>query len=461
MIRKKILIADDESLIRNFLKETLSRKGYDISLAENGQMAIDLLKKEEFDFVITDMKMPIKSGMEVLQMAKKIDPSITVIIMTAFASVENTVEAMNKGAFNYLLKPFSAETIETIIKKANEHRSLVKENAYLRKEIYPSFSMVANSEGMKKILVDIKKIAKSNASVFITGESGTGKEVIAQIIHSHSKRKNKPFIKVNCAAIPDTLIESEFFGHEKGAFTGANQKKEGRFEIANGGSLLLDEVTEIPVSLQPKLLRAIQEQEIERVGGIKTIHFDARFISTSNRNIKEAIQNKLLREDLFYRLNVVPICIPPLRERKKDIIPLANYFLQKFCLENHVLEKTISDKTKEKLLDYSWPGNVRELSNIIERTVVLDQGPIVEEEHILLDNAFKKEKKKFQPNLFDETKFSLPVGISLAELEKRLILETYRAENNNCSRTAKTLKINIRTLRNKLKAYKEKDGSIN
>lgn len=271
---KKILIADDEPLIRSVLYDTLIRKNFDITLAENGMQAIEHLQTQTFDLVISDMKMPIKTGIDVLRFAKKIDPNIIVIIMTAFGSIENAVEAMNLGAWNYLIKPFSAETIETIIEKAKEHQDLLEENRYFHQKVssssHPS-EIIAVSPSMKKILKSINKIAKSNANVFINGESGTGKEVIAEAIHYSSMRSKKPYIKVNCAAITDTLIESEFFGHEKGSFTGADAKKIGRFELANKGTILLDEVTEIPLSLQPKLLRALQEKEFERVGGIISI----------------------------------------------------------------------------------------------------------------------------------------------------------------------------------------------
>jgi two-component system, NtrC family, response regulator AtoC len=255
-------------------------------------------------------------------------------------------------------------------------------------------ALVTKSPAMKRIISHLGKIAKSQASVFITGESGTGKEVIAAAIHRLSKRASKPFIKVNCAAIPETLVESEFFGHEKGAFTGAQQRKIGRFELADSGTLLLDEVTEIPLNLQAKLLRAIQEMEFERIGGTRSIDVDVRILATSNREMTEAIESKIFREDLYYRLNVVPIHIPPLRERVEDILPLANYFLEKFCVENHKPKKTLTKKAQEKLLTYHWPGNVRELANIIERTVVLDFDSVIDTEHLYLD-LFQKRERRF------------------------------------------------------------------
>lgn len=375
---EKILIVDDEELMRRFLQETLKRKHMDVTLAENGKEAINHLKNTSFDLIITDMKLGDITGIDVLKKAKELHPETLIIVITAFGTIENAVEAMKLGAFTYLIKPFCADTIETAIEKAKEHILLVSENQYLRHQIAKGGKesrgkVISESPVMKGILAQVEQVAKSNASVFISGESGTGKEVIAQAIHDHSLRHSNPYIKVNCAAIPETLMESEFFGHEKGAFTGALQKRLGRFELGNLGTLFLDEITEIPISLQAKLLRAIQEREFERVGGVKPVKVDVRLISTTNRDIKEAIQNKIMREDLYYRLNVIPIHIPPLRERQEDIIPLANYFLERTSLENKFKQKTLSEDAKNKLLSYGFPGNVRELSNIIERAAVMNR----------------------------------------------------------------------------------------
>src|ERR1700722_2220288 len=372
---EKILIVDDEELMCQFLALALRQKQYMVDVAKNGKEALAYLKKNHYDLLISDMKMPDFSGIEILRKAKEMHPQTLVILMTAYGTIENAVEAMRLGAFNYLLKPFTPDAIEILIEKASEHVSLVQENIYLREEISSKrlpTKLIAESPLMKKILNEAIQIAKSQASVLIHGESGTGKEVIAAAIHKHSMRANHPYIRVNCAAIPDTLIESEFFGHEKGAFTGANNKRAGRFELADKGTLLLDEVTEIPIGLQPKLLRVIQEQEFERVVGSKPLSVDVRLISTSNRNLKEAIQQKILREDLYYRLNVVPIHLSPLRERKEDILPLAYFFLEKFCAENRKENKMIANSAEKKLTSHSWPGNIRELANAIERAVVLD-----------------------------------------------------------------------------------------
>ncbi len=385
MVIERILVVDDEPLMLGFLAEALKRKDYEVDLAENGKRALSLLRSRSYDLLISDMKMPDISGLEVLRKAKELSPSLAVIMMTAYGTIENAVEAMRLGAYTYLLKPFTLDAIEATLEKVKEHLSLVKENTFLREEGKRHTKVIAESPQMQKILAEAVKIAKTHASVLISGESGTGKEVIAGAIHAHSLRCNRPYVRLNCAAIPDTLIESEFFGHEKGAFTGANSKRAGRFELADGGTLLLDEVTEIPITLQPKLLRVLQEQEFERVGGTKSLSVDVRIIATSNRNLREAIKQKLFREDLYYRLNVIPLLLPPLRERKEDILPLAHYFLEKLCHENHRKGKSFSKEAQEKLCAYPWPGNIRELSNIIERVVVLDYGEVVEPEELALE----------------------------------------------------------------------------
>jgi two-component system response regulator AtoC len=459
---EKILIVDDEMIIRNFLAETLKRRQFDVTTAENGQRAFALLKDNTYDLVITDMKMPDTTGIEVLKRVKSASPDTIVIVITAYASIETAVEAMKLGAFHYLIKPFSPDTIEAVIEKAREHQSLLVENQFLRDEVAnknnrSNHILVGESLVMKKILEEVKRIAKSNASVFINGESGSGKEVIAHAVHHHSLRKNRPYIRVNCAAIPETLIESEFFGHEKGSFTGANNKRIGRFELADKGTLLLDEITEIPIGLQAKLLRVIQEKELERVGGSNLIKVDTRIVSTSNRNMLEAIDEKLFREDLYYRLNVIPIDIPPLRDRRDDIIPLANHFLQHFSVENHKKKKTFSSNAEKFMLDYPWPGNVRELANIIERAVVMDYDSTVAAEHLSIPTG-KVQAKPSQTNTKTEESI-LPKGITLHELEKRMIIESLEVNQQNRTKTAETLGISIRTLRNKLHDYNQTEKS--
>jgi len=448
---EKILVVDDELLIRDFLAETLKRKDFEVTTADNGRTAISILKNNTFDMIITDMKMPHATGIDVLKKVKELCPKTIVIVITAFGSIENAVEAMHLGAFNYLIKPFSPDAIEAIIQKAQDHLSLVEENTFLRQERSAGTrhkDVVASSHIMKKILDDVHRVAKSNASVFISGESGTGKEVIANVLHANSPRNNKPFIRVNCAAIPDTLVESEFFGHEKGAFTGANAKRLGRFELANKGSLLLDEITEIPTNLQSKLLRVLQERELERVGGSKLISVDVRIISTSNRDMRQAIEEKAFREDLYYRLNVIPIHLPPLRDRRDDIIPLAEHFIEQICIENHKNRKRLSLKAEKLLLDYNWPGNIRELANLIERAIVMDFSDTIDAEHLYLETSDYTPKKSATSD-----SAILPVGITLQELEKRLIIKTLEIQKQNKTKTAEILGISIKTLRNKLVGY--------
>ncbi len=452
MAIEKVLVVDEESSNRQILLELLNQRKSEVILAENGHSALELLRAQPFDLVLCDLHIPGTGGLALLKSALAQNPQTAVILTTAFACVESAVEAMRLGAFNYLLKPFAKETIETLLDKVQEHLDLLQENIYLREEIstHPDRKkqmLIAESETMKKILNDVAKIAKSSSSVFISGESGTGKEMIAHAIHAQSHRILQPFIKVNCAAIPTTLLESEFFGHEKGAFTGAINKKLGRFELADKGTLLLDEISEIPLELQSKLLRAVQEMEIERVGGMRSIQVDVRLISTSNRSMKEAVEQKLFREDLYYRLNVVPIHIPPLRERKEDILPLAEFFLKRLCEENRKTIKKLSLDAKKKLLDYHWPGNIRELANVIERTVVMHASEIIEAHQLYIDIACPVIAK-------EPLVSSLPVGLTLAEVEKRLIFETLAREKNNRTKTAKALGISIRTLRNKLHSYR-------
>lgn len=457
MAVEKVLVVDDELLIREFLVETLSRRGLEVHSAACGEEALPLVEQHSFDLMITDMKMPGMTGLELLRRVKADSPRTLVIVITAFGSIENAVEAMRIGAFNYLIKPFSPDTIEAILERADEHTALVNENEYLREQVSGQGPrgmqrIVGSSPVMQRILGDVKKVAKSNASIFINGESGTGKEVIASAIHHYSHRAGRPYIKVNCAAIPETLIESEFFGHEKGAFTGANQKRMGRFELAHGGTLLLDEITEVPIGLQAKLLRVIQEQEFERVGGTKEISVDVRLVSTSNRDMREAIADNVFREDLFYRLNVVPIDLPPLRDRREDIIPLAEFFLEKFCVDNHKDRKRIDGSAQSKLLNYPWPGNIRELANIIERAVVMDHDTCIAAEHLYLDGGMST------ANLEDDP--IVPVGMTLQELEKHAILETLQRNSANRTRAAEVLGISVRTLRNKLNEYRAADPNL-
>ncbi|NGX34145.1 MAG: Transcriptional regulatory protein ZraR [Candidatus Anoxychlamydiales bacterium] len=445
----KILVVDDEPLIRNFLKEALTRLNKQVFTAQNGFDAIKKIENQNFDLIITDIKMPKKSGIDVLKFVKQKNKNAMVIVISAFAKINLAIEALNLGALNYLVKPFSFDTLKAIINKAEEHQDLISENLSLKKEISDcSFDIIAKSFYMQNLVNSIEKIALSKSSVFISGESGVGKEIIAKLIHQRSLRAKNPFIKVNLAAISPTLLESEFFGHEKGAFTGADFQKKGRFELASKGTLLLDEITEIPINLQAKLLRVLQEKEFERVGSSTPIKVDIRVISITNQDIEIAIKNKIFREDLFYRLNVIPIKILPLRERKEDILALAHYFLMKFSKENNKPIKILSKKAQKKLLNYPWPGNARELANMIERTIVMEKSKIIEENHLLLDTSSNKK------NLTDQTTIEEGyIGKKISDVEKILILKTLENQKFNRSKAAKILGISTRTLRNKLNIY--------
>jgi len=436
---EKVLVADDDPTQLQFIATTLRRLKMEVVTATDGEEAIAKLQEGVFDLVVTDFKMPKKNGLDVLRAVKALHPQTLVILATAFATIETAVEAMREGAFNVLIKPFSPQILEINLQKAEEQSKQSAETQFLRDASSLCPELIAQSPAMKKVVADLEKIAKSQASVFITGESGTGKEVIAAALHRLSPRAEAPFIKVNCAAIPEALVESEFFGHEKGSFTGAMGRKIGRFELADRGTLLLDEVTEIPLSLQAKLLRAVQEQEFERVGGVRSLQVDVRIIATSNRSMMEAVESKIFREDLYYRLNVVPIHLPPLRQRIDDIVPLAEYFLRKFCLENHKPQKTFTQKAIQKLLAYHWPGNVRELANIVERTVVLDFDAAIDSDHLYLDAIAKPVVQA--------------TGMTLHAVEKQCIIETLENLGHNRTKTAAILGISVRTLRNKLHEY--------
>jgi two-component system, NtrC family, response regulator AtoC len=446
-IEKILLIAHDPDTTKT-LKEYFSAQ--ELHIALSSLEGIECIKESSFDVILCDLELHSISGMDVVKIAKTLCPNTPIIVLTADTKMDKALSAIRLGAFHYLLKPISSDAIDACMQKAKEHILLLQENEFLRKEIsYPlkqaKTPIIAKSLSMKQILKDVATIAQSNASVFIIGESGTGKEVIANAIHEQSLRSQKPFIRVNCAAIADSLLESEFFGHEKGSFTGAIQKRIGRFELADQGTLLLDEISEVPLELQPKLLRAIQEQEFERVGGIKPIHVDVRLISTSNRNMMEAIEKKIFREDLFFRLHVIPIQIPPLRDRKEDILPLAEYFLDKSCKDNAKQAKILSKEAEEKLLSYYWPGNVRELANIMERTIVMHIGDKIHADDLKLE---------FSCPVPSRSSWTSPGHThTLASVEKNHILSTLQALGNNKTHAAKNLGISLRPLRNKLKSY--------
>lgn len=369
-----VLIVDDERNYLLVLEALLSEEGYQVITAEGAQSGLEALQDHELDVVITDMKMPGIDGMEFLERIRLQEPDLPVIMMTAFGSVEKAVEAMRKGAFDYILKPFKNEELKVTIRKAIDHSQLVRQNRQFARELQDRYrfgSIIGKSAQMQRIFQLIEKVAPTKATVLVTGASGTGKELIARAIHYNSPRKDQPFISVNCGALPETLLESELFGHEKGAFSGAVSQRKGRFELAHEGTLFLDEISEMSTPLQVKLLRILQEMEFERVGGTQTLKVDVRVVAASNRNLKEEVASGRFRADLFYRLNVVHVFLPPLRERTDDVLLLVNHFLTKYGKDNKQDPISISAEAMKYILDYPWPGNVRELENVIERSIIL------------------------------------------------------------------------------------------
>jgi len=416
---KKVLIIEEIRSSRDLLLNLLKQEEVQVFSVTDGISALKHLEKRKFDLIFSDLK-----GILALEKFERRPLGIPLIFLKAKG------EKSKSPVDETLSKPFNESGVFKVLR-------LLRRNETKKREV------IAKSPEMKSILAKIEKIAKSHSNVFIQGESGTGKEVIAEMIHTLSKRKSAAFIKVNCAAVPETLIESEFFGHEKGSFTGADARRSGRFELADQGTLLLDEITEVPLAMQAKLLRVIQEQEFERVGGSKSLSVDVRLISTSNREMKEAITENKFREDLFYRLNVIPIYLPALRERPLDILPLAEFFLKEVCLKNQLSPKSLSKEAISKLKSYSWPGNIRELRNVIERSAVLEDGDIIDEKDLYFDETSKSSNKGL-------SSFS---GLPLREVEKIHILSTLKECSDNKKRAAELLGISARTLRNKLSHY--------
>ena len=447
MPKSTILVIDDESLMREYVEEALSRAGYDTTSVSSGREGIDLLREQNFDVVVTDLKMKPMDGLEVLRLINAESPDSHVIVMTAYGTIETAVSALKNGADDYILKPFAPDELELAVSRALERGRLTRENRYLRAQLSRSYdfkAMVGQGPAMREVYSQIERVANSRATVLIRGDSGTGKELVARAIHYSGARRDQPFIKVNCAALSAGLLESELFGHEKGSFTGAHERKIGRFELADAGTLLLDEVSEISPELQPKLLRALQEREFERVGGNVPIQVDTRIIGTSNRNLERAVEEGKLREDLFFRLNVIQIRLPSLRERREDVPELMDHFLRHYAQENGRDIRGFSEKTRQAFLDYDWPGNVRELQNAIERAVVLSTEPVLEPEHFMLEGARTKR----------DDQDAIRAGMTVGEMEKHLILRTLEHCKQNRTQAAKLLGISVRTLRNKLKEYR-------
>jgi DNA-binding NtrC family response regulator len=442
------MVVEDDPVVRRALVISLQKLEIPVLAVSSCFQALEEQQKEPADLIISDLQLPDGNGMDLLKQFKKLNAAVEVIIITGFGTIESAVEAMKIGATNYLLKPFTASQLELTIAQIAQQRELRKQNANLKSQLADESefsSLLATSPEMDKVQKLIKQVAPTDATVLIEGESGTGKEVIARSLHEISLRKDKPYIKVNCAAVPENLLESEFFGHEKGSFTGATMKREGRFELANGGTLLLDEITEISLPLQAKLLRVLQEHEFERVGGSRTIKVDARIIATTNRDLVQAVAEGKFREDLYYRLHVVPIRVPRLADRKGEVEFLLGKFLAQFAKKHNKPLPKISPIAMDQLTRYAWPGNVRELRNYAERAVILSTG---EGELTYADIVPSQAASSGDSVMGDGQTFP-----TLGDVEKRLIHLALKKTNGNRNEAANLIGINVRTLRNKLKEY--------
>jgi DNA-binding NtrC family response regulator len=457
---EKVIVLEDDQIVRKNLENCLRRRRYDVASVSTIAAAQEVLSKDNFDVIFLDVRLPDGDGTELLKALQARPQHPLVVITTGFGSVESAVECMKNGAFDYLIKPFSNEQIEVTLRKAEEFTQLLKVNHYLTQDAEESGqNLLGQSPGMEGLRQLIRKVARTQATVLIQGESGTGKELVARALYRESPRSSAPFIKVNCAAVPENLIESEFFGHEKGAFTGAMNKREGRFELAHGGTILLDEISEISPSVQAKLLRVLQERELERVGGNRTIKVDVRVIATTNRNLEQSVEKKEFRQDLFFRLNVVPMHVPPLRERREDIAYLAEEFMRRFSRKHGVHVRGFSEEALKVLAAHNWPGNVRELQNVVERAVILcnDSG-VLEPESLGLARIEGGTAASAAAPSPDGTAAPVPatdLGTppTLSELEKRHILAVLDHCKGNRTHAAKVLGVSIRTLRNKLHEY--------
>ncbi|MGD8519874.1 MAG: sigma-54 dependent transcriptional regulator [Desulfobacterales bacterium] len=448
-MKSTILVVDDESSHRQMIEAVLSTEGYEVQQADDGQSAIAAIEEKFYDLIIMDIRMKQVGGIEALKEIKKISPGIPIIIMTAYASVGTAVDALKSGAYDYLTKPLDIEELKILVAKALRHQELEKENLFLKERLNDRFdfsNIIGRSPAMSKLFETMGMVAPSEATVLIVGESGTGKELIVNAIHQNSPRGEKPLIKVNCAALPETLLESELFGHEKGAFTGAIARKQGRFQLAHNSSIFLDEIAEMAPATQAKILRVLQEREFELLGSTQTIKVDTRVIAATNRNLEEEIQAGRFREDLYYRLNVVTVEVPPIRRRREDIPLLADFFLKQYAEKNRRLIKGFTPRATDLLMRYDWPGNVRELENIIERAVIMARGEVI------TPLEFPNELQKLDEEL-KTAQVDLSPGRSLKEVEKDMILRTLEETGGNRTHAAKILGISRRTLQLKLKEY--------
>jgi len=443
----RILVVDDDAGMRETLEAVLKSDGYDVSVASNGEEALSAIRSTGFDLMLLDNKMPDHLGTDLIPMIKQISPDTVVIIMTAFGTIKTAVESVKKGAFNFITKPFELDEVRLSIKQVIEMQKLARENTELRRMLKENVvlkDIVGTSPKIQAVFEVIKKVVDYDVTILICGESGTGKELVAQAIHYNSPRRNNPFIKLNCAALPESLLESELFGYEKGAFTGATSGKPGRFEMARGGTMFLDEIGDTSLSMQSKLLRVLQEKEFERVGGKETVKVDVHIVAATNKDLKREVVEKRFREDLYYRLNVVPISVPPLRERIEDIPLLVSHFLKELNLLFQKDFKSVSPDVLACFLSYGWPGNVRELRNVLEKAVLLGEG------HVITIDYLPEEIKK---NRIEDPAMVLPQGSSLDEIEKYHIFRTLQDVAWNQTKAADLLNIHRNTLREKIKKF--------
>ncbi|MBT0652286.1 sigma-54-dependent transcriptional regulator [Geomobilimonas luticola] len=452
MKKTKILVVDDEHLIRWSLEQNLKKQGYEVTSAGNGEDALRLVREDQPDLVLLDIQLPGINGLEVLERIKEIDEEIIVIMVTAHGGLETAVNAMRLGAYDYINKPFNLDEMAIVIKKALETSDLRREVARLRseqKKIGPP-QIIGTSKHMKNVLEMMDKVAKSDATtVLIQGESGTGKELVAKWIHYESSRAEKPFVAINCAAVPATLLESELFGHEKGAFTDAKATKKGLFELADGGTVFLDEIGDMEMGMQAKLLRFLEDRTFRRIGGSKVMSVDVRIVSATNKDLLKAIDDKSFRNDLYYRLQVIPIFLPPLRERKDDILLLAKYFIEHYCKEFNKHVRSISNMAEKLLVEYHWPGNIRELKNVIERALILGS-----EETLLLEHLPLEIVARASSSVAPVATFKLPSeGVDIEEVEKELIRQALEISDWNQSKAAKKLSLGIDAFRYRMKKF--------
>ncbi|UCF95723.1 MAG: sigma-54-dependent Fis family transcriptional regulator [Desulfobacterales bacterium] len=448
-MQPKILVVDDEASHRQMLAAVLSAEGYEIESAEDGRTAIAEVEKRFYDLILMDIRMSGVGGIEALKKIKQISPGIPIIIMTAYASVSTAVDALKSGAYDYLTKPLDIEELKILVSKALRYRQLEQENIYLKERLNDRFdftNIIGHSASMRQLFDTMGLVAPTEATVLIIGESGTGKELIAHAVHQNSPRRERPLITVNCAALPETLLESELFGHEKGAFTGAISRKQGRFQLAHQSSIFLDEIAEMTPATQAKILRVLQEREFEPVGGTQTFKVDTRIIAATNKNLENEIQEGRFREDLYYRLNVVSLEVPPLRQRREDIALLADFFLKRYAEKNRRLIKGLTPRAMDLLMRYEWPGNVRELENVVERAVIMARGEMVTP--LELPQVLQDLESEVEPSLA-----GLTPGRSLKEVEKEMILRTLEETGGNRTQAAHLLGISRRTLQLKLKEY--------